>query len=113
MEECCWNTCGYRFVDLILSRLLSRGVVGETPSRPDIIWREKEGLSMMRLKSPTIAGFLLDANPTNVIPLDLAKASAAELIAPTAMINSTPERTPLATNSQPILLDITTILESK
>ena len=24
-------------VDLILSRLLSRGVVGETPSRPDII----------------------------------------------------------------------------
>ena len=24
-------------VDLILSKLLSRGVVGETPSRPDII----------------------------------------------------------------------------
>ena len=67
---------------------------------------------MMRLKSPTIAGFLLAANPTNVIPLALAKASAAELIAPTAIINSTPERTPLATNSQPIRLDKTKILAS-
>ncbi len=59
------------------------------------------------------AGVLLEANAIKVIPLERAKDSAAELIAPTAMINSTPALTPFATNSQPIRPDRTTIFASK
>ena len=56
---------------------------------------------MMRLKSPIIAGLSRVAKPTNVIPVALAKVSAAELIAPTQMIISISDLTPFATNSYP------------
>ena len=60
---------------------------------------------MMRFNGPITTGFSLEAKPTNVIPEFLESVSAAELIAPTAIIISTFERIALATNSQPILPD--------
>ena len=65
---------------------------------------------MMRLKSPITTGLSRVAKPTRVIPVDLAKDSAAELIAPTAIIISIPDLTAFATNSHPILPDNPIIL---